>query len=283
MVYQGNDYEYLSLLDITSEKSHVVAESKATDVTFIWNTGGTMNIVVDNVEYKIMVNEIIILSSFRKIERVVLEKARIIRFNKSFFCVLGQDAEKTMGIQFFRKFEIPVVSICDDHLNSFELSWEIFCSEMQSKDNHQKQMLLSILKRILILCARNLKRSNSPAELNAGHASIVREFNYLVENHFLKHHDVAFYASKLNKSPKTLSNLFSALSGRAPINIIHDRIMIHARRQITNTELSIKEIAYELGYEDIQTFSRFFKNKEGISPAHYRAKVSTPRKILVSA
>jgi AraC family transcriptional activator of pobA len=46
--------------------------------------------------------------------------------------------------------------------------------------------------------------------------------------------------------------------------------MIHARRQINYTNLSIKEIAYELGYDDIQTFSRFFKSKEGMSPMQYR-------------
>jgi AraC-like DNA-binding protein len=48
--------------------------------------------------------------------------------------------------------------------------------------------------------------------------------------------------------------------------------MVHARRQIGYTKLSIKEIAYGLGFEDIQTFSRFFKNKEGVSPLQYRER-----------
>ncbi|MFC3159496.1 helix-turn-helix domain-containing protein [Chryseobacterium arachidis] len=73
---------------------------------------------------------------------------------------------------------------------------------------------------------------------------------------------------------QTLSNLFSLVSERAPLNIIHDRIMMHARRQINYSNLSIKEIAYELGYDNIQTFSRFFKSKEGVSPVHYRKKVA---------
>lgn len=50
--------------------------------------------------------------------------------------------------------------------------------------------------------------------------------------------------------------------------------MIHARKQIAYTQLSIKEIAYDLGYQDLQSFSRFFKNKEGISPAQFREKVN---------
>jgi AraC family transcriptional activator of pobA len=98
----------------------------------------------------------------------------------------------------------------------------------------------------------------------------------LVESHFYKHHDVAFYASKLNKSPKTLSNLFSNIN-RPPLSIIHDRILIHARRQIYYTAFSIKEIAHQLGYKDVQTFSRFFRNREGISPAQYRDKNTSPK------
>jgi AraC-like DNA-binding protein len=50
--------------------------------------------------------------------------------------------------------------------------------------------------------------------------------------------------------------------------------MLHARRQIVYTKLSIKEIAYGLGFEDIQTFSRFFKNRQGISPIQYREKAA---------
>jgi AraC-like DNA-binding protein len=52
--------------------------------------------------------------------------------------------------------------------------------------------------------------------------------------------------------------------------------MMHAKRQIGYTNLSIKEIAHELGYDDIQAFSRFFKSKEGISPVQYREKLDQP-------
>lgn len=273
MVYQGSNYELLTILDINNEKTHVVSNSNTTDMTIIWNRGKVMKIAVDKVDFHLLKNEIIFLSSFHKVENITLESARMIRFNQPFFCVFDKDHETgSNGLQFFRNPGIPIVSISESQLLSFEISWELFCSEMQANDNLQKEMLLSILKRMVILCARNLKACNSFSEMKANRADIIRKFNFLVEDHFLKHHDVAFYASKLNKSPKTLSNLFSSLSDRAPISIIHDRIMMHARKQINHTQLSIKEIAYDLGYEDIQTFSRFFKNKEGISPSHYRAK-----------
>jgi len=77
----------------------------------------------------------------------------------------------------------------------------------------------------------------------------------------------------LNKSPKTLSNVFSKIGQKTPLQYINDRKMLEARRLLKYTDKSVKEITYELGYEDVQTFSRFFKKQEGISPTYFRGCV----------
>ena len=275
MVYENDSKELLCLVELDKANSNIVLDSKETDMTFIWNTGDLINITVDKVQYQLQKNQIIFLTEFHKIDSIELDTARMVRFNQPFYCIINHDNEVgSKGLLFFGASGVPIISIDDSELDSFEISWQIFCSEMRQNDILQKDMLLSMLKRLLILSVRILRRSNNLHRLENSQADIIREFNFLVEGHFSKHHDVAFYASKLNRSPKTLSNLFSIVSQRPPLNIIHDRIMVHAKRQINYTSLSIKEIAYELGYDDIQTFSRFFKNKEGMSPMQYREKVS---------
>jgi AraC-like DNA-binding protein len=275
MVYENDSKELLCLVELDKANSNVVLDSNETDMTFIWNTGDLLNITVDKVQYQLQKNQIIFLTEFHKIDSIELDTARMVRFNQPFYCIINHDNEVgSKGLLFFGASGVPIISIDDRELDSFEISWQIFCSEMRQNDILQKDMLLSMLKRLLILSVRILRRSNNLHRLENSQADIIREFNFLVEGHFSKHHDVAFYASKLNRSPKTLSNLFSIVSQRPPLNIIHDRIMVHAKRQINYTNLSIKEIAYELGYDDIQTFSRFFKNKEGMSPMQYREKVS---------
>lgn len=275
MIYKGNSYEYLMLTKINIENKDIVFKAKDTDLTLIWNKGSEMLISVDKVNYKLAQNDIIFLTEFHQIDYIEVENAEILRFNQPFYCIINNDNEVGIkGLLFYGAMEIPVVSITETHFQSMQTSWDILCSEMQAKDNMQIDMLQSMLKRILILCARTFMAANNYVKLENNQADIIREFNYLVEGHFSKHHDVAFYASKLNKSPKTLSNLFAVISQRAPLSIIHDRIMMHARKQIVYTQLSIKEIAYDLGYEDLQSFSRFFKNKEGISPAQFREKLS---------
>ncbi|WP_312900156.1 helix-turn-helix domain-containing protein [Chryseobacterium taichungense] len=273
MVFTNNSNEILQIYDLNPSNSDVIFDVNKTDLTFIWNTGENMEILVDKTLFKLKKNQIIFLTEFHKIDSIDFETARMIRFNQPFFCIINHDNEVgSKGLLFFGASDIPVVTIDGSMVREFDISWEIFCLEMQKVDILQRDMLQSLLKRMLILSVRILRQSNNFNKLENSQSDIIREFNYLVESHFTEHHDVAFYASQLNKSPKTLSNLFSIVSQRAPLNIIHDRIMMHARKQISYSNLSIKEIAYELGYDNIQTFSRFFKSKEGISPAHYRKK-----------
>ncbi|WP_216360285.1 AraC family transcriptional regulator [Flavobacterium sp. ACN6] len=259
-------------MEINKVTNAVPFDTISTDMTFVWNRGCTMNIVVNQIVYTVCKNDIIILTNHHSIENIGFESARLIKFNLPFIYNMGDEVENSLkGTLFFNITSVPILSIAENELHVFENSWDIFCNEMKSKDNMQYDMLQSILKQIIILCARKLKKENNTTS-SEREADILREFRFLVENYFVKHHDVAFYASKLNKSPKTLSNLFSSLSDRTPIDIIHERIMVHARKQIYHTTKSIKEIAYDLGYEDIQTFSRFFKNKEGLSPIQYRER-----------
>ena len=81
---------------------------------------------------------------------------------------------------------------------------------------------------------------------------------------------VADYAELLHRSPKTLSNLFAQISPKTPLQIINERKMLEARRLLRHTDQAISEIAYSIGYEDVQTFSRFFKTQEGMSPSAFR-------------
>ncbi|MCG2613403.1 AraC family transcriptional regulator [Terrimonas sp. NA20] len=273
MVFENDSKESLGIYDLDKGNSDIVFNVRPTDMTFIWNTGDRMLITIDKIPYELKRNQVIFLTEFHKIDQLEIETARMVRFNQPFYCIVNHDNEVgSKGFLFFGASGIPVITIEESLIREYEMSWENFISEMKESDILKKEMLQSVLKRMLILSARILRKSTNFHKLEKGQSDIVREFNYLVERHFAEHHDVAFYASRLNKSPKTLSNLFSIISDRAPLNIIHDRILIHARRQISYTNRSIKEIAYELGYEDLQAFSRFFKNKEGLSPIQYRER-----------
>lgn len=81
---------------------------------------------------------------------------------------------------------------------------------------------------------------------------------------------VEFIAGTLNISAKYLSSLLKALTGQSTQQHIHDKLIEKAKEKLSTTNLSISEIAYELGFEHPQSFSRLFKAKAKLSPLKFR-------------
>ncbi|NIG54079.1 AraC family transcriptional regulator [Chitinophaga sp. Cy-1792] len=78
-------------------------------------------------------------------------------------------------------------------------------------------------------------------------------------------------AAKLNLSPNYLSTLLKVMTGRNTQQHIQDKMMEKAKEKISSTTLSVSEIAYELGFDHPQSFSRLFKSRTGLSPLEFRA------------
>jgi len=81
---------------------------------------------------------------------------------------------------------------------------------------------------------------------------------------------VQFIANKLNVSPKYLGNLLKVLTGQSTQQHIHEKLILKAKEKLSTTNLSVSEIAYELGFEHPQSFSKLFKTKTNISPLEFR-------------
>ncbi|GAB3782485.1 helix-turn-helix domain-containing protein [Spirosoma horti] len=81
---------------------------------------------------------------------------------------------------------------------------------------------------------------------------------------------VQYIAEALNVSPNYLSVLLNVLTGQSTQQHIHDKLIEKAKEKLSTTTLSVSEIAYELGFEHSQSFSKLFKNKTNLSPLDFR-------------
>jgi AraC-like DNA-binding protein len=82
---------------------------------------------------------------------------------------------------------------------------------------------------------------------------------------------VLYFSAQLNLSPNYLSDMLRTLTGQSTQQHIHNKLIEKAKEALTTTNLSISEIAYQLGFEHPQSFSKLFKSKTKISPIEYRA------------
>lgn len=98
-------------------------------------------------------------------------------------------------------------------------------------------------------------------------------FNALIEGHFKEQKLVAFYASKLHISANYLNILCKKNLHTSATQVIQKRVLLEAKRMLRSTDLSIKEISFDLGFVDHAYFSNFFKSQTGATPTQFREKL----------
>ena len=108
---------------------------------------------------------------------------------------------------------------------------------------------------------------------NSKEPFILQELKDNIEANFKTKHSASQYAELLNISPKALAKITKNHFNRTLTDMISERIIIEAKRELYLTNKAVKEIAFELGYEDEHYFSRFFKNNADVSPQLYRDTV----------
>ncbi|WP_448635350.1 helix-turn-helix domain-containing protein [Pedobacter panaciterrae] len=81
---------------------------------------------------------------------------------------------------------------------------------------------------------------------------------------------VTYIAEALNVSPSYLSGLLKTLTGQSTQQHIHEKLIEKAKERLSTTTLSVSEIAYTLGFEHSQSFSKLFKKKTNLSPLEFR-------------
>jgi AraC-like DNA-binding protein len=168
---------------------------------------------------------------------------------------------------------IPIIDLSSEEQRKFKILHEVFLDELETKDTIQAEMLRMLMARFIIISTRLLKSKEGLVESPKNtKIDLLREFNMLVEAHFKTAHSVSFYADKLFKSPKTLSNTFAKLN-TSPLQIIHERIILEAKRLLIYTDKTAKEIAFEIGFEDASHLSRLFKKHTSLSPSEFKKQL----------
>ena len=103
---------------------------------------------------------------------------------------------------------------------------------------------------------------------------LIKEFFTLLEEGFMTARTVDYYADKLCVSPKHLTSVMKMESGYSTSYHISQRIVLEAKRMLQTTGANLKQIAYELGYEDVAAFSKLFKRVTGENFTAYKCNLT---------
>jgi AraC family transcriptional activator of pobA len=241
-------------------------------LTIAWNKGPTQSVTIDGIVYDFPQDTILCLMVNQTFQFTHPEDIVAWQFNKAFYCIVNHDKEVScVGFLFYGSQQLMFTALNNKERHKIDLLLQIFAEEFETVDNIQEDMLQMLLKRLIIIITRLAKQQFLvDKDLPDQKLDIIRQYNLLVENHYKKEHRVKFYADQLNRSPKTLANLFAIYNSLSPLAIIQNRVLLEAKRLFMYTDKSSKEIAYELGFEDVAYFSNFFKKLSSHSPSEFR-------------
>lgn len=134
-------------------------------------------------------------------------------------------------------------------------------------------IITSLTDSLLGIFVQNLMQSRKAKNLIGGQKyKTVIEFKHLVQQHYKKLKQVKEYSEILNITPLYLNEIVKEITGFSASHWIHEEIILEAQRLLYYTDLDIKQIAYQLGYDDHAYFSRFFKKNTGNTASQFRIK-----------
>lgn len=251
--------------------------------SLIWLTQGSGKVKADFSEYDFKPNSLFAFSPYQPF-MLVANKNLIgvaIQFHPDFFCIHKHQTEVACnGVLFNNIYQPPFINIDDKNSSTFKMLMEQMKTEMQNPALAQYELLISYLK-IFLITASRLKTEQEPQALKAvaglKEPFILQNLKDAIEKDFKTKHTASDYAKALNISVNALAKITKAHFNKTLTDLISERIVIEAKRELYLTNKAIKEIAYELGYQDEFYFSRFFKTNADISPQMYRDTVGFGR------
>lgn len=263
----------LSVVDF--DKACVVNEpEQINDYGIYWIKEGKGSYNIDFKSYEFDGNVLVFLTPGQvfSVNSEKIKTAYKLSFKQDFYCIETHDAAISCnGVLFNNVYETPFVKPCEKDITKLDFIVENLIEEFQSGDTAQYDMLQSLLKQFIILSVRI--KNEVFEETDTTETKLFKDFSLLVEQNFKSIHSVTDYANRLGVSPKSLSKHMQKIGTATPSDIIKNRILLEAKRQLLYTSESVKQIAYDLGFNDPAYFSRFFTKATQKSPLQFKKEL----------
>ena len=186
---------------------------------------------------------------------------------------LGQSIDRYSFFEYESNEALHLSQEEQEHI--FHVVKQIRKEYSQNLDQHSSRLIVSNLELLLDYCLRFYDRQFYTR--SSVSSDLVTDFERLLKSYFnnekpveLGIPTVSYFGEALNMSPSYLSDLLKKETGTSAKGHINDMLVNKAKSALLGTNLSVSEIAYDLGFEHPQSFTRLFKSKAGVSPKEYR-------------
>jgi AraC-like DNA-binding protein len=185
-------------------------------------------------------------------------------------------------LKYFSKSSIQLIS----HLYNYHISQpliqncsfnplflDLFSEELNKEESIAQKNIIAKLMELYLMKIEQLSSIIDWSDSNKTHYALFFEFKTLVENHYKKTRNVKDYAEMLSISTKHLNQIVQSFTLNTSKHFIDQYVLLEIKRAIQSTSKSLKEIAFDAGFDEVTNFTKFFKKHTQISPKAYKVNL----------
>lgn len=214
----------------------------------------------------------------------VVGSTAIYKGNEGYSLIFHQDflqghplAAKIKQYGFFSYASNEALHLSEQERTTVSTIFNIIQEELDNRiDDFSHEVVIAQIELLLSYAKRFYKRQFITRQ--AASSDLLQQFEELLNAYFSEEKPaynggptVQYLAQQLNYTPNYLSDMLRSLTGLNAQQHIHEKLIEKSKELLTTTQLTVSEVAYQLGFEHPQSFSRLFKNKTGQSPVEFRA------------
>lgn len=240
----------------------------------VWFKNAETKLWVDFVDVEVKENTLMFFNK-HVVKQLVgnsKQEGLVFLFNDDFFCKSNLDMTYLNSHVLLNNLLNNDIQI---ELNEESLLFEVIFSQLQTEfnkkqDEYQARLLRNGLNNLLLHAERMYQHQGNHVVENDVEVDIFIRFKELLENNFSTQKQVQFYADTLYITSKKLNQITQKVLGKTPKVIIHDRILLEAKRELVHSQKNIQEIAYYLGFSESTNFVKYFKKYTKMTPNQFK-------------
>lgn len=200
---------------------------------------------------------------------------KAILFTDNFYCRTDQDSKfLRSSILFNDLLTISKIRLAKSNLLFLRLFQLMEEEQSNEKDRFQTGILQSLLHNFFLHAERERRKQNFTEIKQNPDLDYVMLFRDLLEADYKMQKQVSHYVRQLNVTEKRLNQATTRVLGKSPKQLIDERVVLEIKRLLTYTRSSIKEIGFELGFDEPTNFIKYFRKHHHSTPVEFRGQFS---------
>lgn len=258
---------------VTTHQQTITNPHRAEFYHIFWVQKGTAHYQIDFETVTVQPNSFLFVSKDRvqSLDNSSKHDGRLLLFTDNFFAKHETDSQYLHSTILFNDLvDIPVINVKANQLLQ-SIFTAIEAELKEDNDTFHYDLLHNLLHNLLLLAERERRKQGFNEIIKGADLDYTVLFKDLLADQFRSLKLVSGYASQMNVSEKRLTNATVKTLGKSPKIIIDERVLLETKRLLIHTNLSIKEIGYELGFEEPTNFIKYFRKHTGKTPIEFRA------------